>query len=203
MIGRLSGVLLENKAPDLLIDVQGVGYEIQAPLSTAFSLPKVGDAVVLLTHLAVREDAHVLYGFSTENERTLFRMLVKISGVGPKLALAILSGMETERFIQSIQDQDPASLTKIPGVGKKTAERLIVEMKDKLTALGSAGSLLISSSMRPLGAVDQAPVDHHQDAESALIALGYKPSVAAKTIAKVAVDGMESQDIIRAALKAM
>lgn len=201
MIGRIQGVLLENKAPDLLIDVHGIGYEVQAPLSTAFSLPKIGEVVTLRTHLAVREDAHVLYGFATDNERTLFRTLIKISGVGPKLALAILSGMETERFIQSIQEQDPASLTKIPGVGKKTAERLIVEMKDKLNALGSAGSLLMS----PLGELSAAvnTVDHLQDAESALIALGYKPAQASKSVSKVAADGMTSEEIIRAALKAM
>lgn len=201
MIGRIQGVLLENKAPDLLIDVHGIGYEVQAPLSTAFALPKIGDVVTLKTHLAVREDAHVLYGFATDHERTLFRALIKISGVGPKLALAILSGMETERFIHSIQEQDPASLTKIPGVGKKTAERLIVEMKDKLSALGGAGSLLMS----PLGELS-APVDtvdHLQDAESALIALGYKPAQASKSISKVAAEGMTSEEIIRAALKAM
>ncbi|TXR54026.1 Holliday junction branch migration protein RuvA [Reinekea thalattae] len=201
MIGRIQGVLLENKAPDLLIDVNGIGYEVQAPLSTAFALPKVGEKVVLITHLAVREDAHVLYGFATENERMLFRTLVKISGVGPKLALAILSGMETQRFVQSIQDQDPAALTKIPGVGKKTAERLIVEMKDKLNALGSAGAMLMS----PFGDLTPAEdrVDHLQDAESALIALGYKPALAAKAIAKVAADGMTSEEIIRNALKSM
>jgi Holliday junction DNA helicase RuvA len=201
MIGRIQGILLENKAPDLLIDVHGIGYEVQAPLSTIFALPKTGELVTLKTHLAVREDAHVLYGFATDNERTLFRTLIKISGVGPKLALAILSGMETERFIFSIQEQDPASLTKIPGVGKKTAERLIVEMKDKLKALGGAGTLL----MAPLGdlSVPEDRVDHLQDAESALIALGYKPAQASKSISKVATDGMTSEEIIRAALKAM
>lgn len=201
MIGRIQGVLLENRAPDLLVDVHGIGYEIQAPLSTVFALPAVGELVTLQTHLAVREDAHVLYGFATANERTLFRTLIKISGVGPKLALAILSGMETSRFIQSIQDQDPASLTKIPGVGKKTAERLIVEMKDKLNALGSAGDLL----MTPLEmqTTKEPEVDHLQDAESALIALGYKPAQASKAIAKVAAEGMTSEEIIRAALKAM
>lgn len=201
MIGRIQGTLLENRAPELLVDVHGLGYEIQCPLSTIFSLPGVGEIVTLHTHLAVREDAHVLYGFATHNERTLFRTLIKISGVGPKLALAILSGMETERFIQSIQDQDPASLVKIPGVGKKTAERLIVEMKDKLSALGAQGAML----MTPLEAhVDKAVrVDALQDAESALIALGYKPTQASKAVSTVALDGMSSEEIIRAALKAM
>ncbi len=201
MIGRIQGLLLENKAPELLVDVHGLGYELQCPLSTIFSLPGLGESVTLFTHLAVREDAHVLYGFATKQERVLFRTLIKISGVGPKLALAILSGMETERFIRSIQDQDPGALVKIPGVGKKTAERLIVEMKDKLNALGAAGTMLIT----PLEAhVDKRQrVDALQDAESALIALGYKPTQAAKAVSQVAQDGMSSKDIIRSALKAI
>ena len=201
MIGRIQGILLENKAPELLVDVHGLGYELQCPLSTIFSLPATGQVVTLYTHLAVREDAHVLYGFGTKQERVLFRTLIKISGVGPKLALAILSGMETERFIRSIQDQDPGALVKIPGVGKKTAERLIVEMKDKLNALGAAGSMFIT----PLEAqVDKRErEDALQDAESALIALGYKPTQALKAVSQVAQDGMSSKDIIRSALKAI
>ena len=201
MIGRIQGLLIENKAPDLLIDVQGVGYELQAPLSTAFALPGLGDSVTLHTHMVVREDAHLLYGFATRGERTLFRTLIKINGVGPKLALAILSGMETSRFVQLIHDQDPGALVKIPGVGKKTAERLIVEMKDKLNALGSAGSLLIT----PLEAHANsfALLNAQQDAESALIALGYKPAQAAKAVTTVSTDGMTSEAIIRAALKAL
>ena len=201
MIGRIQGILLENKAPELLVDVHGLGYELQCPLSTIFSLPATGQVVTLYTHLAVREDAHVLYGFGTKQERVLFRTLIKISGVGPKLALAILSGMETERFIRSIQDQDPGALVKIPGVGKKTAERLIVEMKDKLNALGAAGSMFVT----PLEAqVDKRErEDALQDAESALIALGYKPTQALKAVSQVAQDGMSSKDIIRSALKAI
>lgn len=199
MIGRLQGTLIENKAPNLLVDVNGVGYELQAPLSSIFALPPVGSIVTLVTHLAVREDAHVLYGFTTEKERMLFRALIKISGVGPKLALSILSGMETDRFLLSIQDQDPAALVKIPGVGKKTAERLIIEMKDKLKELGSAGTGL----MTPLEAnVPKADISHPlEDAESALISLGYKPAQASKAVAQVAIDGMSSEQIIRAALK--
>lgn len=201
MIGRIQGTLIENKAPELLVDVHGLGYELLCPLSTIFSLPATGQLVTLHTHLAVREDAHVLYGFATAKERTLFRTLIKISGVGPKLALAILSGMETNRFIQSIQDQDPGALVKIPGVGKKTAERLIIEMKDKLAQLGSQGVELIT----PLEAqVEQnSRTDALQDAEGALIALGYKPTQASKAVATAAADGMSSEDIIRAALKAM
>jgi Holliday junction DNA helicase RuvA len=201
MIGRIQGTLLENRAPELLVDVHGLGYEILCPLSTIFSLPSVGEIVSLHTHLAVREDAHVLYGFATHNERTLFKTLIKISGVGPKLALAILSGMETNRFLQSIQDQDPAALVKIPGVGKKTAERLIVEMKDKLNALGAQGANLITPLEAHLEKAVQ--VDALQDAESALLALGYKPAQASKAVSKVAADGMSSEEIIRAALKAI
>ena len=201
MIGRIQGTLLELNAPDVLVDVHGLGYELACPLSTIFNLPPVGQLVTLHTHLAVREDAHVLYGFTSVSERTLFKTLVKISGVGPKLALSILSSMETDRFIQSIQDQDPAALVKIPGVGKKTAERLIVEMKDKLQALGSAGSLLMMPSEAQVN--QQARADVLADAESALIALGYKPTQAAKAVSQVAEDGMSSEALIRAALKAM
>jgi Holliday junction DNA helicase RuvA len=201
MIGRIQGTLIENRAPVLLVDVQGLGYEIQCPLSTIFALPSIGETVTLQTHLAVREDAHVLYGFATQQERTLFRTLIKISGVGPKLALAILSGMETNRFIQSIQDQDPGALVKIPGVGKKTAERLIVEMKDKLNALGAAGSMLITPLEAQVNKAER--VDAMQDAESALISLGYKPTQATKAVSKVAVEGMNSEEIIRSALKAI
>lgn len=198
MIGRLKGTLISNQPPELLVDVGGVGYEVQCPLSTVFALPAVGQEVTLITHLSVREDAHVLFGFATSKERVLFRALIKISGVGPKLALAILSGMETDRFLLSIQDQDPATLVKIPGVGKKTAERLIVEMKDKLSAIGSDGPLLSSSAPSGFGAIEQ---DAKQDAESALISLGYKPAQAQKAIEKVAVDGQTSEAIIRAALR--
>ena len=201
MIGRIQGTLLELNAPDVLIDVHGLGYEISCPLSTIFNLPKLGEVTTLHTHLAVREDAHVLYGFGTLKERTLFKTLIKISGVGPKLALSILSGMETDRFIQSIQEQDPAALVKIPGVGKKTAERLIVEMKDRLKELGSVGSMLMTPLEAQLEKVLR--VDALQDAESALIALGYKPAQAAKAVSKVAQDGMSSEAIIRAALQAM
>lgn len=200
MIGRLQGVLLENRAPDLLVDVQGVGYDVQAPLSTAFRLPAVGQAVTLHTHLSVREDAHVLFGFATQQERSLFRALIKTSGVGPKLALAILSGMEPDRFIRCIHDEDPSALVKIPGVGKKTAERLIVEMRDRLQDLGGTERLL---SMPLADSVEPRGTSAEEDAESALVALGYKPQQAARAIAKVAQPGMDSQTLIRAALKQM
>jgi Holliday junction DNA helicase RuvA len=200
MIGRLQGILLENRAPDLLIDVHGVGYDIQAPLSTAFKLPAVGQTVVLHTHLAVREDAHLLFGFGSQQERSLFRALIKTSGVGPKLALAILSGMEPDRFIQCIHDEDPSTLVKIPGVGKKTAERLIIEMRDRIKDLGGAERLL---AMPLVGQVEPGVPRPEEDAESALVALGYKPIQAAKAIANVNEAGMDSQSLIRAALKHM
>jgi Holliday junction DNA helicase RuvA len=200
MIGRLQGILLENRAPDLLIDVQGVGYDVQAPLSTAFKLPAVGQTVVLHTHLAVREDAHLLFGFGTQQERSLFRALIKTSGVGPKLALAILSGMEPDRFVQCIHAEDPSTLVKIPGVGKKTAERLIIEMRDRIKDLGGVERLL---AMPVMGQAESDEPRPQEDAENALVALGYKPVQAAKAISRVTEPGMDSQSLIRAALKHM
>lgn len=198
MIGRLEGVLLENKVPDVLLDVSGVGYEVSVPLSTGFRLPRVGEQVVLFTHLAIREDAHQLFGFHSRQERSLFRSLIKTSGVGPKLALAILSGMEPDRFVQCIHNDDVTLLVKIPGVGKKTAERLIVEMRDRLKDFGGAVDLLSSPQQH------SAPAHSAEaDAETALVALGYKPQQATKAIARVAQPGMTSEALIRAALKQM
>ena len=135
MIGRLKGRLLEKKAPGLLIDVNGVGYELEAPMTTFYDLPKVGDELVIYTHLVVREDAQSLYGFMKESDRALFRSLIKVSGVGAKLALALLSGISTQDFIKTIRSNDIATLTRIPGVGKKTAERLVIEMRDRIKEL--------------------------------------------------------------------
>lgn len=201
MIGRLQGTLLENKAPDLLIDVGGVGYDVQAPLSTAFRLPAVGQTVVLHTHLAIREDAHVLFGFGSKDERALFRALIKTSGVGPKLGLAILSGMDPDRFVQCIHDDDPSMLVKIPGVGKKTAERLIVEMRDRIKDLGGTERLLAMPLADQAGEAPEASAE--EDAETALVTLGYKPQQAARAIAKVNQPGMNSEELIKAALKQM
>lgn len=200
MIGRLQGTLLENKAPDLLIDVSGVGYDVQAPLSTAFRLPAVGQTVVLHTHLAIREDAHVLFGFASKEERSLFRALIKTSGVGPKLALAILSGMEPDRFVRCIHDDDPSMLVKIPGVGKKTAERLIVEMRDRIKDLGGTERLL---AMPLADQTEPRDTSAEEDAETALVTLGYKPQQAARAIAKVNKPGISSEELIKAALKQM
>lgn len=198
MIGRLRGRILAKQPPSLLLDVNGVGYEIEAPMSTFYVLPAGNDEVVLHTHLAVREDAHVLYGFAREADRTLFRALLKVSGVGGKMALGVLSGMTAEEFNQAVQAGDIAALTRLPGVGKKTAERLVVEMRDKLDKLGigaiaAAGGIVAAAETQPAGA--------DQDAVSALIALGYKPPEASRMVSKVFEDGMDTEEIIRAALK--
>lgn len=197
MIGRLQGIIVEKQAPELLLDVQGVGYEVQAPISTLASLGSIGQVATLYTHLAIREDAHQLYGFSDREQRTLFRTLIKVSGVGPKLALAILSGMDVNAFAHCVHSEDIAALTKLPGVGKKTAERLIVEMRDRLKEWQAPAPLW--------AAAEQAEKDQHQhilaEAETALVALGYKPQDAAKMLNKVAADGLSSEELIRQALR--
>jgi Holliday junction DNA helicase RuvA len=197
VIGRIEGVLLEKQAPELLIDVQGIGYEVLVSLTSFFDLPALGEKVILHTHFVVREDAQQLYGFADTRERELFRTLIKVSGVGPKMALAILSGMTATEFVRSVQANDTATLVKLPGVGKKTAERLIVEMRDRLEHLGdSAGLDLLSPSS------NNQP-DTVKEAESALIALGYKPQEAARMVNANAADGQTSQELIRLALKSM
>ena len=197
MIGRIEGVLLEKQAPELLIDVQGLGYEVLVSLNTFFDLPALGEKVALCTHFVVREDVQQLYGFADTRERELFRTLIKVSGVGPKMALAILSGMTATDFVRSVQTNDTATLVKLPGVGKKTAERLIVEMRDRLASFGDAADLdLLSPS------ANNQP-DTVKEAESALIALGYKPQEAARMVNASAADGQTSQELIRLALKSM
>ena len=195
MIGRLRGRILVKQPPFLLLDVNGVGYEIEAPMSTFYVLPAGDDEVVLHTHLTVREDAHILYGFAREADRTLFRALLKVSGVGGKMALGVLSGMTADEFAQSVHAGDIAALTRLPGVGKKTAERLVVEMRDKLDAVPTLPGTRSSS------AVEQAPAGADQDAVSALIALGYKPPEASRMVSKVFAEGMDTESVIRAALK--
>jgi Holliday junction DNA helicase RuvA len=198
MIGRLRGTLLEKQPPHLLIDVNGVGYEVQSPMTTFYELPETGKEVTLHTHLAVREDAHVLYGFLREHDRSLFRTLIKVSGVGPKLALAILSGMSANEFAACVQHGDSAALTKLPGVGKKTAERLVVEMKDRFKDWGVAalpGDLAAQVSMPKSDAV--------KDAISALVSLGYKPQEASKMVSHVNSEGLSSEEVIRQALKSV
>ena len=197
MIGRITGILVERQAPELLIDVQGVGYEVQVSLTTFFELPAPGEAVVLHTHFVVREDAQQLYGFADQTERELFRHLIKVSGVGPKLALAILSGMNAPEFVRRVQANDVATLVRLPGVGKKTAERLIVEMRDRLK------DFAVGSSPTPSRSPERDLSDNIQEAESALVALGYKPQEAARMVNAVATEGQSSQELIRLALKSM
>jgi Holliday junction DNA helicase RuvA len=197
MIGRLKGILISKTPPHLLVDVQGVGYEVEAPMSTFYQLPAVDSEVVLHTHLIVREDAHILCGFATDSERRLFRNLIRITGVGAKLALAILSGMSADEFARCVQDNDVASLTRLPGVGKKTAERLIIEMRDRL-ADWQAGE----SAILPAAAASRLPADAGREAVSALIALGYRPQEASRMVQSVDSEGLSSEAIIREALKA-
>ncbi|HET7371131.1 MAG TPA: Holliday junction branch migration protein RuvA [Gammaproteobacteria bacterium] len=191
MIGRLKGVLVEKQPPRLLLDVSGVGYEVEAPMSTFYGLPKLGEPLMLLTHLAIREDAHVLYGFATAEERELFRSLIRVSGIGPKLALTILSGISVDAFERCVEAQDTATLTRLPGVGKKTAERLVMEMRDRINA--------DTAARLPAGAIATArPAD---EAQTALIALGYKPQEAAKMVREAGGEDMPAEEIIRLALK--
>ncbi len=197
MIGRLRGILAEKKPPYLLLDVNGVGYEMEAPMGTIFQLPEVGAEVTLHTHLTVREDAHLLFAFATEAERTLFRTLIKVNGVGAKLALTILSGISADDFARCVHDNDTASLVRLPGVGKKTAERLIVEMKDRLDDWQPA-PVLAGGGVAPVAA---PAADAVKDAISALVALGYKPPEASRLISKLDTEGQDSEAIIRAALK--
>jgi len=198
VIGFLRGVLREKQPPGLLIEVQGVGYEVEAPMTTFYDLPALDEPVTLFTHLAVREDAHTLYGFSKQSDRRLFRTLIKVNGVGAKLALTILSGMEATHFAACVQAGDTGSLVKLPGVGKKTAERLVVEMRDRLTDWGdSAGSALGAARSARADVVN--PVE---EAVSALIALGYKPQDASRMVRAVDSKDMTTEEIIKLALQA-
>jgi len=198
MIGRLRGTLAQKQPPQLLVDVGGVGYEVEAPMSTFYQLPALGETVVLHTHLVVREDAHLLFGFASESERRLFRTLIKVNGVGAKLALTILSGISADEFARCVQDNDTAALVRLPGVGKKTAERLIVEMRDRLTdwegEVVLPGAAPAESSAAPVR-------DETRDAISALVSLGYKPPEASRLVSKVETEGLSSEEIIRAALR--
>ena len=187
MIARLYGKLVIKQPPQLLIDVGGVGYEVEAPMSTFYELPEPGEMVTVLTHLVVRDDAHVLFGFASQSERSLFRSLIRVSGVGPKMALTILSGITAGDFMLCVQNRDVGALTCLPGIGKKTAERLLVEMQDRLELPGEAISVGGSAA--------------GTDAISALVALGFKQADADRMIKQVAADDMSSEDLIREALK--
>ena len=203
MIGRLSGILIEKQAPFLLIDVVGVGYEVQAPMTSFYPLPATGEKVILHTHLSVSENAHQLFAFYTLEERRLFRTLIKVSGVGPKMALAILSGMPVNEFVQCVKGDNVAALVRVPGVGKKTAERLIIEVKDRLGDLAECDSGGVASVNTENTVPELLSNTVVADAESALIALGYKPTVAAQMIsAAQQVEAVTtSEALIRLALK--
>jgi Holliday junction DNA helicase RuvA len=193
MIGRLRGTLIWKRPPALLVDVNGVGYEVEAPMTTFYSLPETGQPVTLHTHLVVREDAHLLFGFMNESERLMFRTLLKVNGVGAKMALAILSGMSADTFARCVRDNDIASLVRLPGIGKKTAERLIIEMRDRFAA--------VSDQAASVGTTVTMPHNPLNDAVSALIALGYKPQEASRMVNGVEAEGLASEEIIRRALK--
>lgn len=192
MIGRLTGKLVLKQPPQLLIDVGGVAYECEAPMSTFYKLPSLGETVSLQTHLTVREDAHLLFAFATQQEKLLFRDLIKVSGVGPKIALAILSGVSVEEFWATVRESQVGRLTKVPGIGKKTAERLVIELRDRAGAAGDAlpGSPGAQIALTPLA-----------EARAALESLGYKPADAQRMADAVKGDGLSAEHIIREALK--
>jgi Holliday junction DNA helicase RuvA len=189
MIGYLQGILAAKRPPWLTLEVAGVGYELEAPMSTFYQLPQVGTALKLVTHLLVREDAHMLYGFSSEAERVLFRSLLKVSGIGARIALAILSGMSVDGFYHCIREKDLVSLTRVPGVGRKTAERLLVEMADRLPE----GRDAASPQARPAGAEGEA--------QGALLALGYKAAEVARMLKDLDMENSTAEELIREALR--
>ncbi|MDC7828339.1 MULTISPECIES: Holliday junction branch migration protein RuvA [Pseudomonas] len=199
MIGRLRGTLAEKQPPHLLLDVGGVGYEVEVPMTTLYRLPAQGEVVTLHTHLVVREDAHLLYGFGEKRERELFRELIRLNGVGPKLALALMSSLEVDELVRCVQAQDTSVLVKVPGVGKKTAERLLVELKDRFKAWENLPT--IAPLVLPNQAAGAASAE--ADAVSALVALGFKPQEASRAVAAVEGEDLSSEELIRRALKGM
>jgi Holliday junction DNA helicase RuvA len=196
MIGFVRGKLVVKAPPHLTVDVGGVGYDIEAPMSTFYTLPALGSEVRLLTHLVVREDAHILYGFGTQEERALFRNLLKVSQIGPKLALAILSGVSVEGFASLVKLQDASALTRIPGVGRKTAERVLLEMKDRLAALEQA-----AQGINGTGAPAASLSSTEGEAWTALVALGYKPAEVTSMLKPLAGQGGTTEELIRRALQ--
>lgn len=191
MIGSLRGRLTLKQAPTILIECHGVGYEVETPMSTFLELPPTGDELFLFTHLVVREDAQTLYGFATADERALFRLLLKVSGVGAKMGLAVLSAMSVDGFRRCVEYEDSASLIKVPGIGRKTAERLIIEMRDRIDA----------PSAQTGTARVEVDAGAKSEAVDALISLGYKPREVQKLIGELDVDGKSAEDIIRLALR--
>jgi Holliday junction DNA helicase RuvA len=199
MIGRLEGILLRKEPPALLIDVHGIGYEVEAPMTTFYELPAVGEKATLFTHLVVREDAHLLYGFVRESQRWLFRELLKVNGVGPRVGLAVLSGLSDAELVRCVAEQDIARLTKVPGIGRKIAERLVIEMRDKLGAETPIGGMPGSAGASGEAAV---PADPVSEAVSALVALGYKPPEASRMVRAIPAKDLSTEEIIRQALRA-
>jgi Holliday junction DNA helicase RuvA len=197
MIGRLTGTLLIKEPPVLMIDVAGVGYELEAPMTTFYDLPALGEQITLHTHMVVREDAQLLYGFSKLSQRQLFRDLLRVNGVGPRMALAVLSGMSDQEFADCVFHEDVTHLTKVPGVGKKTAERLIIEMRDKVKTIKAQNASVETGSGH---AEIQDPVS---EAVSALVSLGYKSQEASKLVRGVNTTNMNTEQIIREALRSL
>ncbi|PKH26959.1 Holliday junction branch migration protein RuvA [Enterobacterales bacterium CwR94] len=203
MIGRLRGIIVEKQPPLVVLEVGGVGYEVHMPMTCFYELPEQHQEAIIFTQFVVREDAQLLFGFNHKQERTLFRELIKVNGVGPKLALAILSGMSAQQFVTAVEKEEIASLVKLPGVGKKTAERLVVEMKDRFK--GMHGDLFATEAEFTLTS-SQAPDSDNNDAEgeavAALVALGYKPQEASRMVSKLNKPDADSETLIREALRA-
>ncbi|MEC5320230.1 Holliday junction branch migration protein RuvA [Brenneria populi subsp. brevivirga] len=203
MIGRLRGIILEKQPPQVLIEANGVGYEVHMPMTCFYELPELSQEAVIFTHFVVREDAQLLFGFNDKQERALFRELIKVNGVGPKLALAILSGMSASQFVGAVEREEIGALIKLPGVGKKTAERLMVEMKGRFKGL--SGDLFNSTGdvpLTPASAADSDIGDPEAEAAAALVSLGYKPQEASRLISKVARPDADCETLIRDALRA-
>lgn len=206
MIGRIAGIILEKNPPEVVIDVAGVGYEIQLPMTSFYQLPDIGQSTSIITHFVVREDAQLLYGFADKFERTVFRELIKANGIGPKLACTILSGVSARQFMQSVIHQDVTTLVKLPGVGKKTAERLVLELKEKMQKLSNEtpdSAMSDTLAQIEVPSYETPAQDPKDEAYSALMALGYKQAQAEKSVKAVAKDGMSSEELIREALKSM
>lgn len=200
MIGCIRGILVAKNPPEIQVDVNGITYEVQVPMSTLYQLPDIGNELLLHTHFVVREDAQLLYGFFEAKDKSMFRSLIKVNGVGPKMALGILSGMEADEFVRTVRANDLNSLVKMPGIGKKTAERLLIEMRDRLSDWDiPATELATKEATIPASSISR-------DAETALVSLGYKPQQAAHAIAQVVknnADIADSEELIRQALKSM
>ena len=199
MIGRLHGILLDSHPPGLLLDVNGVGYELDCPTSAFVRLPAPGQPLTLHTHLVVREDGHTLFGFLERLDRSLFRSLIRVNGVGPRLALGIVSAMPARELIAAIQQQDTTALARLPGIGRKTAQRLVLDLKDKLGELPGGGPAIPTAG--PEGSAPGSAVPDREDAIAALVALGYRDAEAARRVSAVASAGLGREELIRLALK--